>query len=81
MNGKPVGVVNDQLNILNWAVKEKGSGKVFFTYENVATKDNACDIEFNFTMDFSTSIDNVSGSCCINITTDKDKLHICSKAA
>lgn len=80
LNGKATNIKNDAINVLNWGVKEKESGKVFFTYTDVSAKDNQCQIEFNFNTDFSTMVDNVDGSCCINITTEKDKLHICSNA-
>lgn len=80
VNSKPTQIKNDKLTVLNWGVKEKSTGKIFFTYDEVNFKDNLCQIEFNFTQDFSQSIENVEGSCCVNISTEKDSLHICSKA-
>lgn len=44
------------------------------------TKDNNCDIEFNLDQDFSASINKVNGSCCLNINTTNDSLHLCSTA-
>jgi hypothetical protein len=72
-------IVKDAVNITNWGVKQKNSGTIFFEYAEVQDNKGNCDIEFNTTIDFSTSINNVKGTCCININTSS-QLHICSTA-
>jgi len=73
----PTSIRDDQLNILSWSVKEKSTGKIFFTYDSVLEKDNVCEILFT-SQDFSQSVDNVQALCCLDVNTNTDHLHICS---
>jgi len=73
----PTSIRDDELNILSWSVKEKSTGKIFFTYDDVLEKDGICEILFT-EQDFSQSVDNVQSLCCLDVNTTKDHLHICS---
>jgi len=80
INLLPTNVQTDAVNLNAWGMKQKNSGIIFFQFADVKTKDNNCDINFNMDMDFSSVISKVNASCCINIHTEQDMLHVCSTA-
>jgi len=73
----PTSIRDDKLNILTWSVKEKSTGSIFFTYDEVLEKDSVCQILFT-EQDFSQTVDGIQSLCCLDINTTKDHLHICS---